>query len=111
MSEWLNSWDTGISSKSIFHYMTLGAKSGGPPSDPADLGRCLRLLERFPEWKPRMPEMASVGRGWDQIMPKWDDIVASFFREAGGDTPPPRAAFWSAPITYAKMRNAFGERA
>ena len=33
------------------------------PSDPADLGRCLRLLREIPEWAPRMPEMAKRGGG------------------------------------------------
>lgn len=107
--EWLNSRDTGISSESIFHYMALGLKTGDAPSDPADVGRCLRLLARFPEWKPRMDEMAQVSTRWKRIVPQWAAIETSFIEEAGGKLPE-RWASWSAPKTYELMKIALGER-
>jgi hypothetical protein len=81
---WLLSGDTGMSSKAIFHFMRLGAKGGWTPSDPSDLGRCLRLLERFPEWRERMPEMANCSPKWARMMPYWDVLEASLLREVGG---------------------------
>lgn len=107
--EWLNSYDTGASSKAIFHYMTLGIKDGSTPSDPADLARCLRLLDRFPEWKPRIQEMATVSDNWSTLMEHWDTIVASFVEEAG----PEGYGYgrrWSAPKTYDMMHDVFYER-
>lgn len=106
LGAWLRSWDTGISSEAIFHYMTLGVRGGGTPSDPADLARCLRLLDRFPEWKPRMHEMSSVSEGWAILMPHWGDIEATFLQEAGGSLPD-RGAYWSAPMTYDIMKTIF----
>lgn len=56
---WALSDDTGISSKTLCRFMT-GAPKGSfesPPSDAADRGRCIRLLELIPEWIPRLPEL------------------------------------------------------
>lgn len=78
MAEWLNGSDTGMSSKAIFHYMTLGVKNGAAPSDSADLGRCVRLLDRFPEWQPRMPEMSCVSDDWAALMSIWADLVRAY---------------------------------
>lgn len=58
---WALSGDTGISSEAIAAHMT-GASGNTrwgmrPPSDAADRGRCIRLLELIPEWVPRLKEM------------------------------------------------------
>ena len=81
---WLLSGDTGMSSKAIFDFMRTGAKGGWTPSDPSDLGRCLRLLERFPEWRARMPEMADCSPKWAAIIPHWDLLEATLLSEVGG---------------------------
>lgn len=106
VAEWFLSDDTGMSSKTIAAFMCGADLSKcywvGAPSDPSDLGRCLRLLERFPEWKPRMPEMASVNKQWAKIIPYWDAAAALMAAEVGID--------WSkgkkAPQTYAFMKAA-----
>lgn len=103
--DWLNSHDTGISSESIFYYMALGLEVGFGPSDPADLGRCIRLLDRFPEWKPRLPEMTKC-KGWQPIIERWDEIVSCFEEEAGNAIKD-RWGDWSAPKTYAMMKAAY----
>lgn len=58
---WALSGDTGISSKAIMAHMTGYEKTDSfgmqPPSDSADRGRCIRLLELIPEWLPRLKEM------------------------------------------------------
>lgn len=58
---WALSGDTGISSESICAHMTGNPKNDHfgiqPPSDAADRGRCIRLLELIPEWIERLPEM------------------------------------------------------
>jgi len=96
--------DTGISSQSIVAVMTgcdLGkVKNLSAPHDPADLGRCLRLLERFPEWKPRLKLMAGVNERWAKAVECWDEIGVSMADEVGID--------WSkgqkAPNTYKLMK-------
>lgn len=102
--EWLLSGDTGSSSRAIVRHM-FGVASGDVwsyPSDPGDLGRCLRLLELIPEWKPRIQEMASTGPGWAGQVAIWDDLASSMDTEVGID--------WSkgkrAPETYRKMKMA-----
>lgn len=52
---------TGTSSKAIAKHMTgyISDDAFGfmPPSDSADRGRCIKLLELVPEWLPRLSEM------------------------------------------------------
>ena len=99
---WLAGRDTGMSSEAICYHM-LGMKSDGSfPLDPSDLGRCLRLLELFPEWKPRMGEMARYSAQWAALVERWDELAEMMADEVGID--------WSkgerAPRTYAAMKDA-----
>lgn len=102
--EWFMSCDTGISSKTIAAVMC-GADPNefywnSPPADPSDLGRCLRLLERFPEWKERIPEMAKASEHWARVVPHWDEVSASMVEEVGIDWVKGKKA----PKTYALMK-------
>ena len=102
---WLAGGDSGMSSKAICYHM-LGMKSDGSfPLDPSDLGRCLRLLELFPEWKPRMGEMARYSAQWAALVERWDELAEMMADEVGID--------WSkgerAPRTYAAMKDAIGQ--
>ena len=100
---WLAGGDSGMSSKAICYHM-LGIKSDGSflPLDPSDLGRCLRLLELFPEWKPRMGEMARYSAQWAALVERWDELAEMMADEVGID--------WSkgkgAQRTYAAMKDA-----
>lgn len=100
---WIAGDDTGVSSKMIWAHM-LNVTCKPPwwryPSDPADLGRCLRLLELVPEWKQRIKEMAEHGPTWAALVAHWDELEQSMRDEVGiawekGD---------KAPRTYAHMR-------
>lgn len=95
---WLHGNDTGSSSEAIFHFMTLGIKGGAGPYDVDDLGRCLRLLDCFPEWRERMPEMVECSEEWAELAPHWSELEASFLREVGSLT-----GHNSAPETYELM--------
>ncbi len=97
-ASWLYGNDTGMSSEAIFHFMTLGIKGGNTPADPDDLGRCLRLLERFPEWRKRMPEMADCSPEWAAMVPHWGLLETTFLSEVGG-----LRRSGSAPKTYDMM--------
>lgn len=62
IAEWAVSGDTGLSSESILAFM-MGIKPAhgfDAPLDADDRGRCIRLLNRFPEWWERLDEMASL---------------------------------------------------
>lgn len=102
--EWLFSGDTGSSSKAICAHM-LGIKNRDMhsyPSDPSDLGRCLRLLRLIPEWAKRINEMGEYSPGWSGLVEKWEDIAQIMQDEVGIDWEKGRAA----PLTYDAMHLA-----
>lgn len=105
LAKWFSGRDTGSSSKAIACHMAGGTCDGSSPSDPADLGRCLRLLEIFPEWKPRIKEMMGYGGEWLGLAPHWDELEKSMADEVGID--------WSkgqkAGLTYKLMRKYIDE--
>lgn len=102
--EWLASGDTGISSESLaFEYLGTERKRGiCHPLDPADLGRCLRLIAIVPEVRKCVDNLAIKDDGWAKVAPIWDKISESMVDEVGID--------WSkgdrAPNTYELMRKA-----
>jgi hypothetical protein len=104
IGEWITSDGTGISSCAIVAIMMgadpakMGRKDA--PRDPADLGRCLRLLELIPEWKPRMHEMAKLGGRWPAAVKCWEEISACMDAEVGIDW----SKGLSAPKTCDMMR-------
>jgi len=103
LNEWLLSSDTGASSKAIAAFMTgLPGGCGDYPYDPADLGRCLRLLEKFPEWERRLAEMAVINPGWAGFVGEWDNLKSLMVSEVGVDWSKGKAA----PETYRAMRLA-----
>lgn len=109
IADWLASGDTGVSSKAIMLWLSAQAKcktwGAETPADPGDLGRCLRLLERIPEWKPRMAEMAEAGGLWPTYAARWEDMAGMMRDEVGID--------WSkgkqAPRTFALMQRVYVE--
>jgi len=70
--KWLLGGDTGASSEAICAYM-LGLKPANfgymAPSDKGDRGRCIRLLNLFPEWWDRLYEMSDISEYWDEQIP------------------------------------------
>ena len=101
---WGVSGDTGISSEALCAVM-LGRDpdrkwGSNYPSDPSDLGRCLRLLDKIPEWKTRILEMSAQSAEWAALAERWDEIETTMADEVGID--------WSkaqkAPKTYALMK-------
>jgi hypothetical protein len=102
---WLAGGDSGASSKAICYHM-LGMKSDGSfPWDPSDLGRCLRLLELFPEWKPRIREMARYSPQWAALVARWDELAEMMADEVGIDWSKGRRA----PRTYDAMKDAIDQ--
>lgn len=83
---WWYGTDVGTSSAAVFCvlcadylYLRPPAKEYGNASTPADaddLGRCLRLLALFPEWRDRMDEVAAAypGTAWPRIIDRWHEL-------------------------------------
>ena len=79
---WLNGTDTGLSSRAIYAVMmdcvnSFGRRYGDTPSDSDDFGRCYRLLQKFPDWIPRLPEVAKAypKTAWPAIVDVWDKLT------------------------------------
>lgn len=89
---WLHGGDTGLSSETIWRHMmgvpepADGWRANAYPLDPSDLGRCVRLLDRFPEWSTRISEMASHGPIWAVLAEHWDELVALYREELAEKT-------------------------
>jgi hypothetical protein len=84
--KWILGPDTGISSKTIWAVMMGAIEAGRPfgydiPHDPDDFGRCYRLLEKFPEWKPRLKEVAEKFPEWGPMVREWDKMTALYEEE------------------------------
>lgn len=106
MTMWLATGERGLSSEAIA-LTTLGLRPTGWraswPLDPADLRRCLLLLERVPETREggllplakRCPRWAALVRIWDRL--------SETLRSEIGETLPPEG---SAPQTYELMQQA-----
>jgi hypothetical protein len=82
---WTVGGDTGTSSETIWGVMTgiepPGRWHGDTPCDAADFGRCYRLLQRFPAWRKRLPEVAERWPAWRPLVADWDEVTALYEKE------------------------------
>lgn len=86
--EWLHSWDTGVSSKSIFYaFKGYGIDSKvDAPYDGADFARCYRLLKVAPpSWREQFVTKMSVYEPWKAIAPEWEKLERLYEVEAKPD--------------------------
>jgi hypothetical protein len=72
------------------------------PHDPADFGRCYRLLKVMPSWRARLPEVAARFPEWRGFVDAWDELTA-LYEEALPAGP--------APKLYARMQELRHPRA
>lgn len=102
---WLVTCDTGLSSECLMATML----NGGPldrkgwktyfhPHDPADLKRCVSLLDMVPEFRERLELMKSVSPQWAILVAHWDELESSLKEEIEANT-------GKAPKTYDLMKN------
>ena len=84
--QWWHGLDVGLSSAAIFSCFSnnyTGAAAaysrGATPQDSDDLGRCLRLLALFPEWKEQLHKVATAwpDTAWPLIIPLWHELEAA----------------------------------
>lgn len=86
-AKWWQGLDIGCSASAIFavfcdeefQFKAEELGGGATPSDPDDLGRCILLLDTFPEWKIRLDKVAIAypGTRWSDFVKRWDELVAA----------------------------------
>ena len=79
-----NCWtSTGLSSRYIEAFMkkinAVGRIKDAFPSDYNDFGRCVNLLNFYPEWKPRLNEMKICSLNWNRLISKWNTFQALYY--------------------------------
>ncbi len=102
--EWMASWDTGVSSRTIFATFKGYGLDGGPgvPHDPDDFGRCYRLLKVAPEWRANLRRVAERYPAWVGLVAHWDRLESLYEEEFPTG---------SAPRLYALMQEIHAQRA
>ncbi|WP_018991265.1 hypothetical protein [Aromatoleum toluclasticum] len=103
--DWLNTGETGTSSKCMAMWLAFGKRTrggtfGNHPHDPDDMDRCLKLLATAPGLRERLPKMAKLSKTWAALVARWDEIEAMQMDEIGLNWTKSR----SAPKTYALMK-------
>lgn len=84
--EWLYGPDTGVSSLTIFSVLSarhgyLVKNSNDIPYDPSDFSRCHKLLEKMPEWRDRLQEVAAQFPQWEPFVREWPSLTALYLEE------------------------------
>ena len=103
---WLATGERGLSSEAIFQHMTgvplarTACDAYAHPSDPADLRRCMLLLEAVPAFAARLGEMSEVSEIWARLVAAWPELCATMDAES----PNWRSGGGWAHRTYEKMR-------
>lgn len=49
------------------------------PHDPSDFGRCIKLLDEFPEFRVELHCMKDVSIEWELLIDNWQDLEAMFY--------------------------------
>ena len=106
--QWLATGQKGLSSECMALWLAFSQRAEPyPPQDPADLNRCLLLLQAAPGLRPELPRMAEVSGDWAKLIARWEEVEALFLEEAG--------LGWTksnlAPRTYKLMREILKETA
>lgn len=84
-AEWLIGRDTGISSITIWAAITgnrpQNLRDFDVPHDPADFGRCYRLLNLFTAWRKDLPKVAELCPKWKPFVEAWDELTVLYEEE------------------------------
>lgn len=80
LEAWMEGTDTGASSMAMAR--VLSGESDLPPIfTTSDLGRCVRLLDRFPELKENLHLMRPISIRWGRIHDSWEELEALYRKE------------------------------
>lgn len=106
-AEWLAAGERGVSSNTMFEALTgvsafhAADNHRSHPHDPADLRRCVLLLEAVPELRQRLTNLRHVSAEWSMLVDIWGVLTDTLAEEM--------AAGKSAPRTYALMKEAINK--
>jgi len=93
---WLNSDDTGRSSKFMAHILARGPHTECHwPHDPSDFGRCVKFLAAVPEAREKMELLSDCCPEWNSLVFEWPELEALYREELPTGT---------APKLYARMK-------
>ncbi|RQS39746.1 hypothetical protein [Burkholderia sp. Bp8990] len=86
LGNWFVGDDTGISSTTMAAIALGATNSSGlssfdAPYDPADFGRCYRLVTAVPEIREFFPRIGKKVPAFRGILREWDDLVKLFKRD------------------------------
>jgi hypothetical protein len=103
LARWLASDDTGLSSECLARHLAplagidvpVGGRGTHYPHDPADFGRCLRLLEAVPELHTHLARAADISRQWAALVARWEELEGLYREEFPSG---------SAPKLYRRMK-------
>lgn len=85
LGNWFLNGDTGVSSETMAA-IALGATKRGngrmdAPHDPADFGRCYRLVKAVPEIRAHFPRIGRKCKTFTGILHHWDALVKIYERD------------------------------
>jgi hypothetical protein len=106
---WLEKGDRGLSSETIFYFMTkmpiIEVDDISHPHDASDLARCRILLEAVPEFDARRDELRSISNHWRVLVDNWSVLCTTMDKES----PKWRKREGSAHGTYKLMQSLYEE--
>lgn len=83
---WLLSGDKGLSSEALLaSALDPESDKWDYPSDPADLGRCLRMFRVVPWARRGLSVLAAKSPWWKRLAEHWDELAALMEEEVGLD--------------------------
>ncbi len=103
--EWLIVGNKGLSSTALLSNILSNGKTGAidsvnatfHPHDPADLRRCIGLLDFIPELRPHLHIMRDVSTEWAALVDQWETLENSLKNEI-------KSSPHRAPMTYDLMK-------
>jgi len=105
ITQWLASGQRGLSSEAMA-LCALGMQQRKPwtgkehPHDPADLNRCILLVDAAPGIKAHFDKIAELSSSWARIIAHWEELRDLFIAEVGYNW----STRESAPRTYDRMQ-------
>lgn len=101
--EWVANGETGASSCTIaYTVLDVPFDRTRHPLDPADLRRCVELLDQIPEIRKHMDKLRDVSPIWNDLIDNWNDLETMLKIEMKTGN--------NAPGTYELMKKIIGER-
>lgn len=88
LEEWFKGGDVGSSSLTIASvlgsiplWLFSPCLTTAIPRDPADLGRCIALLDKVPAWRSRLDEVVEVDPRWGPLVARWGELESLYRSE------------------------------